>query len=251
MNFLLSKNIPRYQDNQDHRDGNSPEGNSKKDDPELPKPIHDEREDLGASSNFKERKLGVLGMSTLALAGLMALASPLLALAIAFPVLHWRFSEPPQPPPQKEDDLDIENRQRRIDELKSAIDGAQNKENFLDPKSPIPSKSAQPLKPILKKSPAPQQAPQEASQQIDALDLASPSRVTGSNPSSPPRSNSNIEGLDLASPPSLPSFKSKDALRRDLDGVAGDLSTSSPPPPAKPPKQRKQVRFGPDQAKGI
>lgn len=248
MNFLLSKNIPRYQDNQDHRDGKSAKGDSKKDDPELLKPIHAEREDLGASTNFKERKLGILGMSTLALAGLMALASPLLALAIAFPVLHWRFSKPPQPPPQKEDDLDIENRQRRIDDLGSAIDNAQSKENFLYPKSPIPSKSAQPLKPILKKSPA----PQEASQQIDALDLASQSPVTAfASPSLPPRSNSNIEGLDLASPPSLPSFKSKDALRRDLDGVAGDLSTSSPPPPAKPPKQIKQVRFGPDQVNGI
>ncbi|MFM7620613.1 MAG: hypothetical protein ACKO47_03300 [Alphaproteobacteria bacterium] len=195
MNFLLSKNIPRYQDNQDHRDGKSAKGDSKKDDPELLKPIHAEREDLGASTNFKERKLGILGMSTLALAGLMALASPLLALAIAFPVLHWRFSKPPQQPPQKEDDLDIENRQRRINELRSAIDKAQSKENLLDPKPPMPSKPQQPLKSILKKSPA--------SQRIDAL-------------------------------------------RRDLGGVTEGLSASSSPPPAKPTKQKKEVRFGPN-----
>jgi len=240
MNFLLSKNIPRYQDNQDHRDGKSAKGDSKKDDPELLKPIHAEREDLGASTNFKERKLGILGMSTLALAGLMALASPLLALAIAFPVLHWRFSKPPQQPPQKENDLDIENRQRRIDELRSAIENAQSKENLLDPKPPMPSKPQQPLKSILKKSPAPQQATQKASQQIDALDLALPSRVTGSNPSSFPRSSSNIEGLDLASPSS---FKPNAALRRDLGGVTEGLSASSSPPPA---KQKKGVRFGPN-----
>lgn len=155
MNFLLSKNIPRYQDNQDHRDGKSAEGDSKKDDPELLKPIHAEREDLGASTNFKERKLGILGKSTLGLAGLMFLASPLLAIALIVPILYQRFfsKQPNEPAKNIEHDLDIERRQERIDQLKSAIDNAQSEENFLDPKSPIPLKSVQPPKPILKKSP--------------------------------------------------------------------------------------------------
>ena len=264
MNILLPKTIVRFQDNRDNRgdgsekDYRSSENDLKKDDPDKLKPHFEERQDLGASSTYKERKLGMIGMSTLALAGLMALASPLLAMAIAFPVLHWRMSKPPQEPPQKDDlDPDLEMRQQHIDDLQRAIGNAKDDANYRDKK--LASNPDQP-KPILKD---PQSPPTNSSQgdqlkspstQIDALDLASPSNQVSSNAQgsgspSQSASSSQIQALDLASDRSSKPVLAGDGRARqqslagDLAGIAENLKGD--PRPSAGQAQPRRVRFGP------
>lgn len=233
MNILLPKTIVRFQDNRDNRgddsekDYRSSENNpQKKDDPDKLKPHYEDRQDLGASGIPKERKLGMIGMSTLALAGLMALASPLLAMAIAFPVLHWRMSKPPQEPPQKEDlDPDLDNRHQRIDDLQRAIDKAKDYANYRDQKLPPDQ-----LKPILKKPNSPANNSSQGDQlkssstQIDALDLASSSKPVPAG----------IDGRGKQS-----------NLAGDLAGIAEDLR-GDPRPTAGEAQPRRRVTFGPN-----